>query len=816
MAEHYRRLTVFLASPGDLHLERKAAKDAVDSLNGILGRQLNWHVELRGWEDTLPGFGRPQDIINKDVDACDLFVGLLWRRWGSATGEFSSGFEEEFERARKRRAETKSPEMWLLFRKVDEVQLADPGDQLKQVMTFRQKQIASRELFFKEFVDVDDWRKQLYDCLLEYILSLSKPQPEISGTSPAATPASGSAEPITSGISNSSSDAESALATQQILKVIGQVNEVIKAGDIDTLSKVSEGLNEFVIHRLNLIAATLSSTIYTKDFLGTHEINTLYKYRSDLNVTNWEDLLLFRTVVKDYQAHVCPGWYWFQNMSEGRLGEWLFHVVSEDSNEAVRERALEILEETSIRPTSSSKREEIRSALIQDPSENIRKTFLKYLKAVGDVEDLPAIISASSDKDSAVREAAVRARIMVVARTNQNDAFSVLLGSTEGISKELLDEFGHFVLDVGDERLVEASQSKVDRVRVFALKELQRRSRLTKEMALRMREDTSPNVRAICYRFLIEEGSYLEPSEVRKAFEGISSSTHGLLGSLFAKVVDPDELVLDIFRKLSLDRLTQRSGWYELDGYLAYKAIALEHFSEERARIRSDLNDRFSNYKERADNSYRVKYGSAADSIISSFEEKDLNSFVKSRFTEAALAGLVQNGGPEDISLARDYLTDSNDDVILEAVRIVERFGDASDVDTLLALARGKYGELKTSSASAALKFSPEPEGVARALLDTESSALVGTVVKYLPDNPIEETAELLEPVLSHKNDDVRLKALVFFSRNLPAEELEELLARYVSRGSYYYNVVCWLDRILYGPSSLRDIFLHQLEAKLR
>jgi hypothetical protein len=156
MAEHYRRLTVFLASPGDLHLERKAAKDAVDSLNGILGRQLNWHVELRGWEDTLPGFGRPQDIINKDVDACDLFVGLLWRRWGSATGEFSSGFEEEFERARKRRAETKSPEMWLLFRKVDEVQLADPGDQLKQVMTFRQKQIASRELFFKEFVDVDD------------------------------------------------------------------------------------------------------------------------------------------------------------------------------------------------------------------------------------------------------------------------------------------------------------------------------------------------------------------------------------------------------------------------------------------------------------------------------------------------------------------------------------------------------------------------------------------------------------------------------------------------------------------------------------
>lgn len=211
MAEIYRRLTVFLASPGDLHPERKAAKEAIDSLNGILGRQLNWHIELRGWEDTLPGFGRPQEIINKDVDACDLFVDLLWRRWGSTTGEFSSGFEEEFERARKRRTETKSPEMWLLFKKVDEVQLADPGDQLKQVMTFRQKQIASRELFFKEFIGVDDWRKQFYDCLLEYILSLAKPLPEISGTPPTAAPAPGPTEAIAAEISNSSGDASEPL-----------------------------------------------------------------------------------------------------------------------------------------------------------------------------------------------------------------------------------------------------------------------------------------------------------------------------------------------------------------------------------------------------------------------------------------------------------------------------------------------------------------------------------------------------------------------------------------------------------------------------
>ena len=114
------------------------------------------------------------------------------------------------------------------------------------------------------------------------------------------------------------------------------------------------------------------------------------------------------------------------------------------------------------------------------------------------------------------------------------------------------------------------------------------------------------------------------------------------------------------------------------------------------------------------------------------------------------------------------------------------------------------------------MKLSPGPEGAARALLDTGSPTLVSTVFKFLRDSPAEETARLLEPLLSHKDDNVRLKAVAFLGRKLSIEQLEELLKKYVSSGSfYYYNVVCWLDRILYGPSSLRDIFSQQLQAKL-
>ena len=68
-------LRVFLASPSDLEDERKMTKKMVDRLNRTI-RDTGWTVELLGWEDRLPGYGRPQAQINEDVDACDLFLGL--------------------------------------------------------------------------------------------------------------------------------------------------------------------------------------------------------------------------------------------------------------------------------------------------------------------------------------------------------------------------------------------------------------------------------------------------------------------------------------------------------------------------------------------------------------------------------------------------------------------------------------------------------------------------------------------------------------------------------------------------------------------
>ena len=52
MSSYRRLLNIFLASPGDLESERRAAKEVVDEV-AMTARELGISLELLGWEDTL-------------------------------------------------------------------------------------------------------------------------------------------------------------------------------------------------------------------------------------------------------------------------------------------------------------------------------------------------------------------------------------------------------------------------------------------------------------------------------------------------------------------------------------------------------------------------------------------------------------------------------------------------------------------------------------------------------------------------------------------------------------------------------------------
>jgi len=98
---------------------------------------------------------------------------MIWKRWGTPPdhdGEFSSGFEEEFERSMAKREQTGSPEISLFFKEISDEFMVDPGDDLKKVLEFRNTIIADRKILFQNFSTVRDIEKLVRKCVTTYII----------------------------------------------------------------------------------------------------------------------------------------------------------------------------------------------------------------------------------------------------------------------------------------------------------------------------------------------------------------------------------------------------------------------------------------------------------------------------------------------------------------------------------------------------------------------------------------------------------------------------------------------------------------------
>jgi tetratricopeptide (TPR) repeat protein len=163
---------VFLASPGDVSEERSMFPSIVDEVNNL--RKINLRFEAVGWEDALPGRGRPQEIINKDVNQCDVFVMLLWKRWGSppqkGKGKFTSGTEEEFTIAdRRARSGSKGPYILLYFRSIPQDMIADPGPQLQRVLKFRERIEKGKKFLYQRYENPTEWAKLLRQHLSQWL-----------------------------------------------------------------------------------------------------------------------------------------------------------------------------------------------------------------------------------------------------------------------------------------------------------------------------------------------------------------------------------------------------------------------------------------------------------------------------------------------------------------------------------------------------------------------------------------------------------------------------------------------------------------------
>jgi hypothetical protein len=148
-----RRLRIFLASPGDCVDDREKAKAVIQDLDRALARPIGLLLEPNTWEDVVGDMGRPEQIILDQIQLgkMDLFVGLMWRRFGMPTGEnYDSGTEEEFFQAYSTWRSKGQPRILFYFcTSPFYPRTRDERDQFDRVMNFKNK--LAKIGMFKEY-----------------------------------------------------------------------------------------------------------------------------------------------------------------------------------------------------------------------------------------------------------------------------------------------------------------------------------------------------------------------------------------------------------------------------------------------------------------------------------------------------------------------------------------------------------------------------------------------------------------------------------------------------------------------------------------
>lgn len=176
MVRTITEVQVFLASPSDVSDERQIVGDVVAELNRTVAPDLGFLMRLIRWEDMVPAIERrAQQVIldQAELDASDIFIGVLWNRFGSATGEATSGTEEEFNLAHDAWRQHGQPRIMFYFcHRAATLVKKEELEQKLAVLNF--KEALSKRGIYKEYNSTEDFESRLRQDLTRQLLNIKE------------------------------------------------------------------------------------------------------------------------------------------------------------------------------------------------------------------------------------------------------------------------------------------------------------------------------------------------------------------------------------------------------------------------------------------------------------------------------------------------------------------------------------------------------------------------------------------------------------------------------------------------------------------
>ncbi|MDZ7342102.1 MAG: NACHT domain-containing protein, partial [candidate division KSB1 bacterium] len=171
-----QKIRLFLSSPRDVEAERLRVHKEIAQINRMWGDVYDVFLEVLDWKTHVtPDMGRPQEVINRQIQNYDIFVGVMWKRFGTPTGKAESGTEEEFNIAYANWEKFQRPRILFYFSQAPFMpKTSDEVMQLAKVMAFKE-QLQKKGLIC-EYQSLDEFGDLLREHLANVLKEWFKPK----------------------------------------------------------------------------------------------------------------------------------------------------------------------------------------------------------------------------------------------------------------------------------------------------------------------------------------------------------------------------------------------------------------------------------------------------------------------------------------------------------------------------------------------------------------------------------------------------------------------------------------------------------------
>jgi hypothetical protein len=179
--ETYQLFKVFLSSPDDVRQERAIAEDVIGQVNKSCRDTLGLQADAHTWKHLPPLTPRMsestiQQLINEEVRECNVFVLILYKRYGSVEpGHNKSNTEREIDVALDMLATGRKIMFMSYFRELPPN--ADQGEQEEKVRRLRES-LRARGVLFHTYQTAEEFKERfthdLYHTILKFRISTTK------------------------------------------------------------------------------------------------------------------------------------------------------------------------------------------------------------------------------------------------------------------------------------------------------------------------------------------------------------------------------------------------------------------------------------------------------------------------------------------------------------------------------------------------------------------------------------------------------------------------------------------------------------------